>query len=97
LPATTDGHDLFELIQRRDITGTSFAFSIREHGERWDFSQSPPVRTVTDARVSELSFVTWPAYPQTTAEIQQQRGRQAATGNRVEWLMKWSRTQRARG
>jgi len=62
-PATSTGQDIVESIQRRDITGMSFAF--RTLGDEWDFKVDPPQRTVTDMLVREVSVVTFPAYPQT--------------------------------
>jgi uncharacterized protein len=96
LPDTTDGRDAFELVQRRDLTGASFAFTIAGDGEEWDFSQRPPLRIVTDARISELSLVSWPAYTATTAQIGTRQQPAAPTGNRVLWLQRWARTQRAK-
>ena len=64
-PNTTYGHDIMESIRRGDVTGMSFAFRTMPDGERWDESVTPPLRTVTDMQVREVSVVTFPAYPQT--------------------------------
>ena len=103
LPDTSDGRDVFELVRRRDLTGASFGFSVPDGGDVWDFSRSVPLRIVTDARISEISLVSWPAYQASTAEVMTRAVRPAATvvsaagrtGNRVEWLQKWSRLKRA--
>jgi uncharacterized protein len=94
MPNTSDGRDMYELVRRRDLTGASFAFSIVGDGEQWDFSQNPPVRTVTDTKIREISLVSWPAYPTTQVHA---RAGAAVTGNRVEWLRKSSKTKLAAG
>jgi HK97 family phage prohead protease len=62
-PNTTAGHDIITSIRRGDISGMSFAFQTVE--DRWDPAADPPIRTVLDMRVREVSVVTFPAYPQT--------------------------------
>lgn len=64
-PNTTYGHDIVESIRRGDVTGMSFAFRTMPDGDRWDESATPPIRTVVDMQVREVSVVTFPAYPQT--------------------------------
>jgi HK97 family phage prohead protease len=64
-PNTTYGHDIVESIRRGDVTGMSFAFRTMPDGDRWDESATPPIRTVVDMQVHEVSVVTFPAYPQT--------------------------------
>lgn len=70
-PDTTLGRDLVTLIRRGDIYGASFAFSIAKGGETWSQqSDGTALRTVT--AVSELydvSVVTRPAYPSSTAAL----------------------------
>lgn len=80
-PDTSVAQDIVESIRRRDVTGMSFAF--RTIADDWDFKADPPIRTVTDMLVREVSVVTFPAYPQTDvamralAERQQRRTREA--------------------
>jgi HK97 family phage prohead protease len=93
VPNTSDGRDVYELVKRRDLTGASFAFKVHKDGEHWDFTRDPPLRTVTDTTIREISLVAWPAYPQTTAHVRSGAG---VTGNRIAWLEKWARTHRAR-
>ena len=69
LPNTGDGRDVFELVRRRDLTGASFGFHVRDDGEEWDFGGRLPVRTITDAFVREISLVAWPAYLASSAEV----------------------------
>ena len=65
LADTQEGRDLYTLIQRGDITQSSFAFTI----DRDEWSDDRKVRTIT--RVSQLydvSPVTYPASPTTTVQ-----------------------------
>jgi Escherichia/Staphylococcus phage prohead protease len=62
-PKTSYGHDIVESIRRGDVTGMSFAF--RTLADTWNETADPPVRTVTDMLMREVSIVTFPAYPQT--------------------------------
>jgi len=66
-PDTTAGNDLLELISRGDIRHSSFAFSVSE--DKWeDDDDAGEIRTVLSiARLYDVSPVTQPAYPQTTA------------------------------
>lgn len=60
LPDTTDGRDLAVSLDRGDITGMSFGFSIVR--EEWDESGDMPKRTILEANLFEVSPVTFPAY-----------------------------------
>jgi uncharacterized protein len=65
-PDTTSGRDIVASIARRDVTGGSFAFMpIGETEGWWDFKSTPPVRTVRDMIVREVTICTFPAYSQT--------------------------------
>jgi HK97 family phage prohead protease len=81
LPDTTDGRDLLELVSRRDLDGMSFAFRVRPNGDRWTagVGGAPDQRTLLDVDLSDVSPVTYPAYPDTAMAL---RSREAA---RVGW------------
>ena len=66
-PNTTAGHDIVESIRRGDVSGMSFAF--RTLQDAWDETTTPPIRTVTDMLVREVSVVTFPAYPATEVAL----------------------------
>lgn len=61
----SDARNLYSAIERGDISGMSFMFSIR--GESWDDEDTDtPLRTITDIeKVFEVSAVTFPAYEDT--------------------------------
>jgi HK97 family phage prohead protease len=80
-PETTTGQDIVESIRRRDVQGMSFAF--RTVADEWDFKADPPVRTVTDMLVREVSIVTFPAYPQTDVAMRALASRQPTTRPRT--------------
>ena len=53
---------LVESVPRGDLTGASFAFS--DAKDDWDTRATPPIRTIRDMRLREISAgVVWPAYP----------------------------------
>ena len=60
-----DAKALYSAINRGDVTGMSFMFSVEE--EEWDYSNEDyPRRTITKiGSVVEVSAVTWPAYDST--------------------------------
>lgn len=70
-PDTTLGRDIVTLVRRGDLFGASFAFSIAQGGESWN--QEPDgtmVRTVSEvANLFDVSVVTRPAYPQSSAAL----------------------------
>ena len=58
-----------ESIERGDVEGSSFIFQTEEGKEEWDRSGEMPIRTVKEADLYEISPVTNPAYPQSTANV----------------------------
>jgi HK97 family phage prohead protease len=68
-PDTTYARDVVESVRRGDVSGMSFAF--RALKDSWNEREDPPIRTVTDMRVSEVSLVTFPAYPATDVGVAQ--------------------------
>lgn len=66
LPDTQDARDLAVSIERKDISGMSFAFMpVEQDGERWTNGE-PPLREVLDADLMDVSPVVFPAYPSTS-------------------------------
>jgi HK97 family phage prohead protease len=64
VPDTTDGNDLWVLVERGDISGMSFGFRVTK--ETWDETGEVPVRTIQAVELFEVSAVAWPAYEDTT-------------------------------
>lgn len=66
---TTQGRDVMKLVRSGLISSMSFAFSIADGGEIWETrSDGREYRTITDIdRIYDVSLVTFPAYPQTSA------------------------------
>jgi HK97 family phage prohead protease len=65
LPDTQLGRDLAELCRRGDLTGQSFSFTT--DSDSWDYSASPPLRTVRAVgELYDVGPVTYPAYSDTS-------------------------------
>jgi hypothetical protein len=63
LPNTTDGKDLAVQIERGDIAGMSFGFIATR--QEWDETVDPPLRTILEADLYEITYTAFPAYPDT--------------------------------
>lgn len=62
LPNTTLGNDAYETIKRGDVDGVSFGF--QQQKQEWDETDPDNVvRTITQAKLIEISPVAFPAYP----------------------------------
>lgn len=62
LPNTTLGNDTYESIKRGDVDGVSFGFRM-EAEEIQDNEGELTLRTITKAKLLEVSAVAFPAYP----------------------------------
>lgn len=62
----SESKNLYSAIEREDVSGMSFMFSVRK--AEWDETNPDhPTRRITDiAKVYEVSAVTWPAYESTS-------------------------------
>lgn len=68
-PPTTRA-DVIESIQRRDVKGASFMFSVDKNGERFTTDDNgKAIREITAATMYELGPVVSPAYPSTSASV----------------------------
>ena len=63
--ANADAKALYSAVERGDIDGMSFMFSVKE--DTWDYTNPDyPIRHITKiGSVVEVSAVTWPAYDST--------------------------------
>jgi HK97 family phage prohead protease len=72
-PDTQVGRDLLESIKRGDIDQMSFAFrAIKEEWEELDKANDAGawfIRTLMEVKLYDVSIVTYPAYPQTSAAV----------------------------
>jgi uncharacterized protein len=67
VPDTTDGNDLWTLVERGDISGMSFSF--RATKQEWDDTGDVPHRTVIEAELFEVTATPIPAYPDTNLAL----------------------------
>lgn len=68
LARTSYGNDLAISLQRGDITQMSFAFEVL--AEKWEeLEDGNELRTVTEAKLWDVSAVTYPAYDDTDASL----------------------------
>jgi len=67
VPNTTNGNDLWVLVERGDISGMSFGFRVTK--EMWDDTIEPPKRTIMAVELHEVSAVAFPAYDDTNIGV----------------------------
>lgn len=72
-PDTQWARDLMESMRRGDITQMSFGFRVEKGGQSWAKSEQGSIRTITKARLFDVSPVTFPAYPQTDVAVRELR------------------------
>ncbi|PDS67889.1 HK97 family phage prohead protease [Rhizobium phaseoli] len=80
VPDTTDGNDLWVLVERGDISGMSFGFRVTK--ETWDETGDVPVRTIQALELMEVSAVAFPAYEDTTIGLRSLTAARAEGGAR---------------
>jgi hypothetical protein len=72
-PNTSAASDVKESIRRRDVRGSSFAFTVKQGGDRWQKPKvkgEPYTRTITQFdRIFDVSPVTYPAYRDTDTTV----------------------------
>lgn len=65
LPDTSTARDLSISVERGDITGASFAFTVPEGGDRWSEQDGHIVRELIDVNLHEITVTPNPAYHDT--------------------------------
>ena len=75
-PATTWAADLLTSMRRGDINQMSFGFFVRD--EEWVEEDGILIRILRDVDLFDVSVVTYPAYPQTSAEARARAGEMTA-------------------
>jgi HK97 family phage prohead protease len=90
-PDTTAGRDIVKSMERGDVDGISFAF--RTVDDDWHEEDGHLMREVTDMRISEVSIVSFPAYPDTEVAMRSARAYEAQKpGMSLDWAAKVLRT-----
>jgi uncharacterized protein len=70
IPADTSyARDVRELVRAGTVRGMSFRFMPFPGGAHLDTSKHPALRTLTSVRLSEVSIVLSPAYPETSIQV----------------------------
>lgn len=65
LPDTTTARDIAVSVERGDIRGASFAFSVAPEGDRWNMAGDAITRDLIDVDLHEITITATPAYPDT--------------------------------
>jgi HK97 family phage prohead protease len=108
MPDTQAARDLAESIRRGDVNQMSFAF--RTLKDEWNYLEDPAeivamgtnlIRTLMEVKLFDVSVVTYPAYPQTTADvrgeaerlIEQRKAGAAEAGARADQIMAQARNE----
>lgn len=68
-PDTTWARDLMVSMERGDVDQMSFAFRVRKDGSEWTEKDGLVERELIDVMLYDVSVVTFPAYPQTIAQV----------------------------
>lgn len=63
LPQTMAAADLLVSVERGDVTGASFAFTVPAGGENWSVAGDTAIRELTDVDLYEVTVTAQPAYP----------------------------------
>jgi HK97 family phage prohead protease len=66
-PDTQAARDLMVSMERGDVSGMSFGF--RALKQEWDDTQDPPLRSIIEAELFDVSVVTYPQYEDTEVAL----------------------------
>lgn len=86
-PDTQAGRDAMTLVRDGYVDQMSFAFRIPEGGERWSTTEDgKQLRTLVDIELNDgdVSLVTYPAYPQTSAQARDRAAAESQAANSAE-------------
>lgn len=71
-PDTQVGRDTMELVRRRDLRGSSFAFAVEPKHEQWTSDDEGAVRQIREVSLlADVSVVLTPAYPASSVTVAQ--------------------------
>jgi HK97 family phage prohead protease len=65
LPDTTAARDLAVSVDRGDIKGASFSFTVPARGDRWSKAEGRTIRELLDVNLHDITVTATPAYPDT--------------------------------
>ena len=68
-PNTRTASELIASVERGDISGMSFGFTVNQDGANWNFDKNPALRTITNAKLHEVTITSMPAYRATNVEV----------------------------
>jgi HK97 family phage prohead protease len=84
-PADTSVYrDVQTFLQRGDVDGSSFQFSIPADGERWSRQGSLEIREITKVKLFDVGPVTFPAYSAATSGVRNEELAEARS-RRDQW------------
>jgi HK97 family phage prohead protease len=84
IPDTQLGRDLAESIRRGDISGSSFAFQVKQ--QEWRETEGgPDVRTILDVDLFDVGPVTFPAYEGASTGTRSSGAVSEAEQSHAEW------------
>lgn len=74
LPDNSTGRDVAEMVERGDVDGCSFGFRTVRDAWEYDTDEASDndveaIRILLEVRLFDVGPVTYPAYPETTAEV----------------------------
>jgi HK97 family phage prohead protease len=87
-PNTRTASELIESIQRGDISGMSFGFTVNTDGSQWDFNTDPALRTITNANLHEITITSLPAYRATNVSVAQRSMDKHIQSHRIDIAIK---------
>ena len=67
-PDDPEALSAYRKVQRQDVDGASFMFTVAPNGETWEMQDGMPLRRVKEIdQLMDVGPVTYPAYPQASA------------------------------
>jgi hypothetical protein len=87
-PNIQAARDLMISIERGDISGMSFGFTVNQDGAKWDFEQIPALRTVTSANLIEVTITALPAYKATNVEVAMRSLQEQHKSNDIDIMLR---------
>lgn len=86
LPNTQLARDLAESVERGDISGSSFAFSVTPEGQKIERDKDGTTyRNILETRLYDVSVVTYPAYEAATSGLRSSENVQEAKAALDSW------------